>query len=57
MRVGWSAAGVWGRYTVVVDTTGLGGDSLIATGAIPSEVTITAQGGAQSIAAIFGFAP
>ena len=46
-----------GRYTVVVDTTGLGGDSLVATGAKPSEVTITAQGGAQSIVASFGFAP
>jgi hypothetical protein len=45
-----------GRYTVVVDTTGLGGDSLVATGAIPSEVTITATGTAQSIAASFGFA-
>ncbi len=46
-----------GRYTVVVDTTGLGGDSLVATGAIPSEVTITAQGPAQSIVASFGVAP
>ncbi len=41
-----------GRYTVVVDTTGLGGDSLVATGATPSEVTITAQGVPQIIVAV-----
>ena len=46
-----------GRYTVVVDTTGLGGDSLVATGAIPSEVTITTLGSPQTIVASFGFAP
>jgi hypothetical protein len=43
-----------GRYTIVVDTAGLG-DSLGFTGAAPAEVTITALGPPQNIAASYGF--